>query len=362
MSESSLLASIVDRTADPASVAWAHAGQGDLAALPDPLAAIAAAAKLGNSAALQGVSAPKELRKAAGAALHKLKSQGVKILAAAPPRAFSLGKEDIDLRSRAFVSNPDREGELELLLTTSDATGNCALAVILGPRGVRETRHGHLSRGEVRGMWRDAEARPELTELPYVAALHYADAAFAGPAPAGHDGQASTAAQDWRHFLGHVPMATLTSARILDPLAMAPAGMEEEETGNLWMAPISLLSEAALRDGLIAIVTAVAEHADASGDAAALDAHLEALYANVSDAALAGGDRAALTDAAELSAAVFAFRGRPLQAAQVRAQGEEITAGAPGSAINGVALGVRLFLLTQAQQDLYAKFTSKPPE
>ena len=70
------LAAILDRSGDPATVAWAHEGKGALAALPDPQLAIAAAGALGNVAALQSVNAPKDLRKAASAALHKLKSRG----------------------------------------------------------------------------------------------------------------------------------------------------------------------------------------------------------------------------------------------------------------------------------------------
>ena len=164
MSDPTVLA-IVNRSADVASVAWAHEGVGALASLPNPQAAIAAAAELGNVRALQSVQAPKDLRKAAAAALHKLKSKGMKVEEAPPPRAFTLTKEIVDLPSRAFFGLPDLEGDMELLLTTSDASGNCALGIILGAGRVKEVRHAHLGRGELREVWKQAEGRGDLAEM-----------------------------------------------------------------------------------------------------------------------------------------------------------------------------------------------------
>ncbi|HNC96626.1 MAG TPA: hypothetical protein PKW90_10910, partial [Myxococcota bacterium] len=60
---------IVDGSGDAATVAWAQRGEGSLAALSDPMLAIAAAVALGNVAALQAVNSPKDLKKAAGMAL-----------------------------------------------------------------------------------------------------------------------------------------------------------------------------------------------------------------------------------------------------------------------------------------------------
>src|SRR5687768_5615412 len=100
--------SILDRTGDAATVAWAHEGTGDLAKLPDPHLAIAAAAALGNAKALQSVTTgPKELRKAASAALHRLRSRGVKVETRVESRTAGLGRESVDIPSRAFLSLPD---------------------------------------------------------------------------------------------------------------------------------------------------------------------------------------------------------------------------------------------------------------
>ncbi len=339
MPDPAALKNVVERTADPATVAWAHEGKGDLASLPDPHLAIAAAAALGNARALQSVTAPKELKKAAAAALHKLKSRGVKIEEAAPPRAFVLGKTEEALPSRAFISLPDMEGDMELLITTSDAGGNCALGIILGAGRAKQTQHGHLARGELREVWKQATSRGDLVEIPYVAGLHYAERFLAG----------GEHKHDWTHFLEHVPAATLQSARILDPLASAPPAVDEGEDPNpRWLAPLGVLDNAALTQGIQKMPAVLT----AAEDDAARDAALEALYTETADRALDDGDRAALARAAELTAVALTFHGRPRGAALVRAQGEAALAGAPGSKLEGVAMGVRLLLVTQAQQHI----------
>ncbi|MES2640037.1 MAG: hypothetical protein V4850_11160 [Myxococcota bacterium] len=337
MSDPAAVAAIVSRTADPATVAWAHEGKGDLAALPDPHLAIAAAGALGNTRALQSVTAPKELKKAAAAALHKLKSRGVKIEESPAPRAFVLGKTEESLPSRAFLSLPDMQGDMELLITTSDAGGNCALGIILGAGRAKETQHGHLGRGELRDVWKKATSRGDLVEVPYLVGLHYAERFLAG----------GEHKHDWTHFLEHVPAATLQAARAADPLASAPTPVDEGEDPNpRWLSPLGVLDNAALNHGInqMPVVVSAAE------DDAGRDAALEALYTETADNALDAGDRAALARSADLTAVALTFHGRPRGAAIVRAQGEAALAGEPGSAIEGVAMGVRLLLVTQAQQ------------
>lgn len=330
---------IVERTGDAASVAWAHEGTGDLASLPNPAAAIAAAAQLGNVKALQSVTAPKDLRKAAAAALHKLKSKGLKIEEVVAPRAFSLGKEGFDLPSRAFLGLPDLEGDMELLVTTSDAGGNCALALILGGGRVKEMRHAHLGRGELRDVWKQAEGRQDLTEIPFLTGLHYAEK-FAATSEHKHD---------WTHFLEHVPAPTLQQAKALDPLATARAAIDEGEDPNpRWLAPLGTLDDGALRHGINAMITV----ARTAVDDATRDAELEALYVQTADNALEHGDRTALVRSAELAADALVFHGRPRGAAVVRAQAEAAANGAPGSAIDGVLTGVKFLLISQAQGQL----------
>jgi hypothetical protein len=336
MSDSAAVTAIVDRTADAASVAWAHEGAGNLAALPDPHAAIAAAAALGNTRALQSVVAPKELKKAAAAALHKLKSRGVKIDEAPAPRAFVLGKAEESLPSRAFLSLPDMEGDSELLLTTSDGGGNCALGIILGAGRAKETRHAHLARHDLRNVWKEATGRSDLVEIPYNVGLHYAEKYLAG----------GDHKHDWTHFLEHVPAALLQAAKALDPMAAAPAPIDEGEDADArWLAPLGVLDNAALNQGIERFPFAVE-----GNDEEARDAALEIVYRETADGALEDGDRAALARSAELAAVAMIFHGRPRGAAIIRAQGEAALAGAPGSEISGVADIVRVLLVSQAQQ------------
>lgn len=342
MSDPAALAAVIARNADlsvvdPATIAWAHEGAGNLAALPDPHLAIAAAAALGNTRALLSVTAPKELKKAAAAALHKLKSRGVKIEEAPAPRAFVLGRGEEPLPSRAFLSLPDMQGDMELLITTSDAGGNCALGVILSAGRAKETHHGHLPRAQLRDVWKQATSRGDLVEIPYVAGLHYAERFLAG----------GEHKHDWTHFLEHVPAATLQSARVLDPLANPPTPVDEGEDPNpRWMSPLGVLDNAALNHGINQMPAVVA----AAEDDAARDANLAALYTETADNALEAGDRSALARAADMTAVALTFHGRPRGAAMVRAQGAAALAGAPGSAIEGVSMGVRLLLITQMQQ------------
>lgn len=333
------VSSIVDRSGDPASVAWAHDGVGDVAKLPNPLAAIAAAAELGNAKALQSVQAPKDLRKAASAALHKLKSKGLKIEEVAPARSFTLGKESFDLPSRAFISIPDLDGDMEFLLTTSDPGGNCALGVIFGAGQPKEMRHAHVGRGELRDLWKQADGRKDLAEIPFTTGLHYIERFAAGAPDYKHD---------WTHFLEHVPAATLQAARTLDPLGKAPTDAVDED-GIAWIAPPGVLDHGALSEGMDRLVALTSA---AYADDAARDAAYEALYVEVADRALADGDRAALVRAAELAVASFAFHRRPKAAASVRAQAEAAAAGASGSALESVLTAVRLLLLSNAQRHL----------
>jgi hypothetical protein len=328
------VSSIVDRTGDPASVAWAHDGVGSVASLAHPLAAIEAAGILGNTKALLAVAAPKDLRKAAAAALHKLKSRGIRIEAVVPQASFVLGKESVDLPSRAFLSLPEPNGDMEVLLTTSDGTGSCALGVILGAGGLKEMRHAHLGRGELRDLWKQASGRNELVEIPFITGLHYADR-FAS---SGHD---------WKHFLEHISPATLQSARILDPLAGARTPIDEGDDADVnWLAPATVLGEGSVHAGISSVVGFA--QADLPDDARI--SAMEALFTGVADAALADGDRPAMARASELAAASLTFHGRPRAAAIIRADGEAALAGVPGSEIPSVLRIVKVLLMSEGQR------------
>lgn len=286
------LASILDRTGDAATVAWAHDGQGDVASLADPELAIAAAAELGNVAALQAVSAPKALKKSAAAALHKLKSRGVKVAAAPPPVAFTLGRDVLDVQPRAFLGAPNALGNCHLLLTSTDRESSCIMELIFGGDHLQDS-HGHASRGELRKFWREIEADVSVTEIPFLAGLHLGDRLVQGRRIHG-----------WDHFLGKVAPALLAQARLADPLAHA-----RPETGaeaEAFVLPSAVVAPKVV-DQLVKDLPGEVN----PGDEGWIDAGVQA--------ALADGGRERFAAAAERIAMVYRLLGRSASAASADA-------------------------------------------
>ena len=335
-----VVAALLDRSGDPASVAWVHDGVGELAALPDPDAALAAAVEVGNTAALQAVAAPKALKKAAAAALHKLRSRGVKVEAAVAPRAFSLGKEQVDIPSRAFLSVPDMEGDVELLMTCTDAEGSCVLGVVCGGAAeVREARHAHMQRGELRDLWRQAEGRQDLREIPFVAGLALAERWVTAPQHA----------HAWHHFLEHVPPGTLMAARVLDPDGTAtPPQPESPDALEGWLAPLSLFQgesvEAAARRFVELFRSEVVFDEDARR------AEADALVADAADAILTDDRRPAFVAACGLCATTLRWHGRPLESTRVLEAAAAAQAGVPGREVWPVLNTARLAVAATASR------------
>ncbi len=323
-----LVTAIVDRTADPASIAWAHEGTGALANLPDALAAIEAAGQIGNVVVLQTVNAPKDLKKAAALALHKARSRGLKIVAPANPVAFSLGREVIEVPSRAFLSLPDMEGEQELTITCTDTEGTCALGIIVSATGeLREARHAHLNRAGLRDFWKQAEGRRDLAEVPFTAALAVA---------LGVPGLVRDHA--WMHFLEHVPAETLAQARALD-LATAAAGLPGHETdggasAEGWLPPASLFGG----DMLAATFRAITEKMT-SGEEEGTDADTE--LAAALDAAFTDEVRERFVAAARRAALAWRWHGRPEGAARLETLADNAASG-PGSSFPALVTAFRL--------------------
>lgn len=326
------LSAILDQSGDAATVAWAHRGEGDLTTLPDPLLAIAAAESLGNVAALQAAGGPKPVRKAAAAALHRLRSRGVKVEEQVRPTSFTLGSAELDLPSRAFLSVPDRDGEVELLLTASDDEGNCVLAVIIGgPDLVREARHAHVSRGELRNLWREVEGRGMHTELTFAGGLHYAERLLA---PRGN--------HDWKHFLEHVAAATLQSARILDPMAKLPPAVEDEPLTPKWMVPSGLLAVQALERYASELMDSMAS--PLYPDEAARSAKIDEIMKSAADAALDDPARRRLDAYLELAIAATRLRGWVNHATEIGEIRANVASGTTGSELDPVFAATRLYV------------------
>lgn len=279
------VSAVLAREGDPAVVAWALDGRGDFATLSDPDLALAAAEAAQNVAALQSVQAPKGARKAASAALHRLKSRGVAVGAPPVPRAFSLAAEEFDLPSRAFLGGPDGDGEAPLVLTASTRSGTCLMEVFLGAPGAHAS-HGHANRGQLRDVWRQLETDKSLREVPFVVGYRLASDTLVG---GGHG---------WEHFDQHVADDIRVAAKALD-LATRAVDAADEAVGDdkLWVLPSRLVAQAAIDLGRDNILSMSGEKNDAWLDEAC-------------DRALDGEARAAMAAAADQLAVVLRQLGR----------------------------------------------------
>ena len=291
---------IIERHGDPATAAWAHEGTGSLADLADPMLGIAAALALGNVAALQSVGAPKDLKKAAASALHRLRSSGVKVQTPAPRASFQLSQETSFPAPRAFVAAPDGSGEVEFMLTVSDAEESCAIGLrAVSPALITDSGHSHLSRTELRNTWSEVQ-KHGLVEIPFTTGLHWADRLIG-----------STHA--FQHFLEHVPAPALTAARTLPPRTLPPVDEPEIQLGKSWALSNQLWDLTAINPAVEEIFRSVSaapgEDIEQNGNA-----RYEATVNRVTAGMITDQNRAAVADSLSFFAEIFALTGRAASA------------------------------------------------
>ena len=316
------LASILDRSGHPATVAWAHDGVGALGELPDPELAIEAAGQLGNVAALVAVSQPKPLRKAAAAALHKLKSRGVKVQTPVPARSFTLSAEAVHLAPRAFLSVPNELGNHHLVLTATDTTGSCIMELIIAGDTAQD-HHGHASRSELRSFWRALETDASMQEVPFTTGLHLGFAAVQGK----H-------AHGWDHLLEKLDGEMISAAkRVVIAVDAIP---EVEEAPTTWALPARLVPP-----------KVVAEALDAMAEKASPDV-IEEWSKHFATQALDVG-RDGFLKAAQVNARVFSVLGRKVSAAKMLALADSISGGIAGAEVQGVIVALNFAVLQESQ-------------
>ncbi len=327
------LAAVVDRSGDPAMVAWAHDGVGELAGLANVDVAVAAAVALRNVAALQAAAerGPKVTRKAAAAGLHRLRSAGVSIPSApAEARAFTLEKEHVEVMMRAYVGVPDDNGDLEVMLTIANEQGSCVVGVVLGGRSsLRDVQISFVNRSGIREVWKAAE-KYRRAEVPFVAALHYAE-------------RFASHHEDWRHFVRLLPEGLIASARLLDPVGRRLEGQPAEPASLVrWMPNPDLLEEKPLSQALMPLMEAVASplYPDDESRRAAMDAIMN----GAADAALTDTARLALAKYLELTREFLWLAGWDRHHAMFGEILAEVASGAKGSEIGSVSACVKLFL------------------
>ena len=328
---------------------WLADGSGSLESLSPRLAlsAVEAAAVEQRVPRLQVLedSPDKELRKAARRALHRLRSAGVEITTAPQSNAFSLGAEIVEIPSRAFLGHPHQEGYAPFLLTATDAEGSCILAgEIGGAQGVRNTTHLHVTRRDLREVWKDAEGNSDLTEVSFVTGMHFVKRGMASA-----QALSGRSPHDWEHFLGHISKGTQTAAQLLDPAEGLPTKLDESALADLdegkllaerewfrfWPVPEEAIS--ALFEDLS---TAAASDLAPSEEAQAQ--RREDAFEKAADQALADADfRRRWAEYLRISVAVLRAAGDEAKASEVHNLGLALGAGLPGHKLAPVLASLR---------------------
>ncbi|MCK6507376.1 hypothetical protein L6R53_29080 [Myxococcota bacterium] len=202
-------------TADADALAWLQ-GQGDVDALSadSGLAAVEAALILGlaERIAAAGAARAKDVRKAARAAAHKLRSAGVQVPEAASATVWTLGREERAVpEPRALIGLPEEDGYVPFLLASYGEEEACLSGGAAGPvQGFRDDDHGHTSRSQARKVLDNAQGHHTMHEVGFHEAVALLERAFEAGAGARRPG-------GWGHLLSHVDADTLAAARQLDP-------------------------------------------------------------------------------------------------------------------------------------------------
>lgn len=198
-------------------VQWLIARQGQISDFDGEqgLLVVEAARRMGLAERLQAAKSEggKAVRKAAGRALHSLRSQGQAL--PEPERkqaAWSMKPETVDVPGpAALLGLPQSDGYFPFILVATSRQGACVCAGVAGAgRGFQDADHAHVSRSDAKDVIDKARRDHALVELPFHTVLHLTERAFA------EGGQGVP--HGWGHMLESVPEATRTSASVLDPL------------------------------------------------------------------------------------------------------------------------------------------------
>jgi len=196
---------------DPAIRFLAHGGSIHDLERHAALHAVEAALRLGRGDLLttaKNEARDKEVRKAAAAAIHRLKSMGQKVEETRSAQAWTLKAEEAPVFPPvAVVSMPDQDGTFAFVAVVTGANETVAFGGMAGGvSGHRDVEHTHLSRSARREILADLRRDEAMTELPFHAALQVLERAFALGGATPHE---------WDHLLVHLDEGTKTSARLL---------------------------------------------------------------------------------------------------------------------------------------------------
>lgn len=202
---------------DEPAAQWlaAEPGVPDSLAPEDALMAVEAARLMGLGAHLQKAkkSSDKRVKKAAGRAIHALKSAGQEV----PDEptsggGWTLSKERHEaLPPVGLIGLPQSDGYFPFIVVAHGDAGACVCAGVAGAgQGYQDSDHGHVGRSQARDIIASARKDHNLFELPFHVVLHLCERAFSEGGRGRPHG--------WEHMLESVPEATRNSARLLDPL------------------------------------------------------------------------------------------------------------------------------------------------
>ncbi len=243
-----------------AASAWLSTGTGlDDLSQRDGLSAIEAARRAENSTRLQEArkdAGDKLVRKAAGAALHRLKASGVEVVAAVAQQWAPSADLDETPPPVAQLGMPDPHGYFPFVMIAFGKEEGCASAGLAGGgQGFTDTDHAHVGRKAAREILQHGRTQQGLQEVPFHVALHFVLRAFeeAGVGkPHGFD-----------HMLDSVPEGIQNTARLLDPLEGQPTELDRDALhevdalmdprGGVYLA----LGEAEMEAGFVGVMSAL---------------------------------------------------------------------------------------------------------
>lgn len=291
-----------------AGAAWARDGAGSINDLDagTALAAIEAAVQLGNAAAIgraAGEARDKVVRKAAGAAVHKLKSRGQSVEVQREGRVWSITDEATpDMPPFAMLGLPDPDGYFPFLMVATGGETIVFAGAAGGALGHREVDHTHLGRAQRRQVIADARRDPGLVELPFGTALHLVERAFTEVGEPPHE---------WDHLLHQLDPATLGAARQADPFAQDNVLVEDvlaqalpliEGPGAIMLMPAAEVVQSLSEQlGALSANESLDEHARETAFAEAIEA--------AADEALSPVARRSWATAMDVAAVVAGARG-----------------------------------------------------
>lgn len=201
----------------------------DTLELETALVAVEAAKRMGMIERLQEAkkAQDKRVRKAAGSALHVLKSTGHDVVDEKNEGGWSLGTEDVVVPPPiGFIGLPQGDGYFPFILIAHNRDGACVSAGVAGSgQGYQDADHAHTGRSQARDIVANAAKDPNLFEVPFHVALHFTERAF-------REG-GNRKPHGWSHMLQSVPEGTQNAARMMDPMSKQETELDRKELENV---------------------------------------------------------------------------------------------------------------------------------